>query len=83
MTNPALRSVPGVSFARRCAAGIEPNRKRIPEHLQSALMRAIGLNPHIGYEKAVEISPLAYREEMNLRDAALQLRLVSELRKGN
>src|SRR5580698_6758904 len=52
------------SFARRCAAGIEPNRKRIAEHLGSVLMVVTALNPHIGYEKAAEISLLAYREEM-------------------
>ena len=44
------------SFARRCAAGIEPNRRRIQEHLKSALMVVTALNPHIGYEKAAEIS---------------------------
>jgi fumarate hydratase class II len=65
------------SFARRCAAGLEPNRKRIHEHLQTALMLVTALNPHIGYEKAAEISLLAYREEMTLRDAALKLGYVA------
>jgi fumarate hydratase, class II len=65
------------SFARRCATGIEPNRKRIAEHLQSALMLVTALNPHIGYEKAAEISLLAYREEIRLRDAALKLGYVT------
>jgi fumarate hydratase class II len=65
------------SFALRCAAGIEPNRKVISEHLQSVLMLVTALNPHIGYEKAAEISLLAYREEMNLRDAALKLGYVT------
>jgi fumarate hydratase class II len=37
------------SFSQRCAAGIEPNRKRIDEHLQSTLMLVTALNPHIGY----------------------------------
>jgi fumarate hydratase class II len=31
------------------------------------------LNPHIGYEKAAQISLKAYREDLTLRDAALQL----------
>jgi fumarate hydratase class II len=61
------------SFAQRCAAGIEPNRKRIEEHLQSTLMLVTALNPHIGYEKAAEISLTAYRAELSLRDAALKL----------
>jgi fumarate hydratase class II len=65
------------SFARRCAAGIEPNRKRISEHLQSGLMLVTALNPHIGYEKAAEISLLAHHEEIDLRDAALKLGYVT------
>ena len=31
------------------------------------------LKPRIGYEKAAQISLLAYREDMSLRDAALKL----------
>ncbi len=65
------------SFARRCAEGMEPNRKRIAEHLESALMLVAALNPHIGYEKAAEVSLVAYREEMKLRDAALKLGCVT------
>ena len=35
-------------------------------------MLAAALNPHIGYEKASQISLKAYREDLTLRDAALQ-----------
>jgi fumarate hydratase class II len=42
------------------AAGIEPNEKRIREHLDNALMLVTALNPHIGYEKADQISLKAY-----------------------
>jgi fumarate hydratase class II len=31
------------------------------------------LNPHIGYEKAAQISLLAYREDLSLKNAALKL----------
>ena len=31
------------------------------------------LNPRIGYEKAAQISLLAYREDLGLNDAALKL----------
>ena len=61
------------SFNDRCAAGIEPNEKRIREHLDNSLMLVTALNPHIGYEKAAQISLKAYREELTLRDAALKL----------
>jgi fumarate hydratase class II len=36
-------------------------------------MLVTALNPHIGYEKAAQISLKAYREELTLRDAALKL----------
>src|SRR6202030_4776501 len=62
-----------LSFERRCARGIEPNEKRIAEHLENSLMLVTALNPHIGYEKAAKISLTAYREEISLREAALKL----------
>ena len=31
------------------------------------------INPHIGYEKAAQISLKAYREDLTLREAALRL----------
>src|SRR5579864_205275 len=61
------------SFCERCAVGIEPNRKRIKEHLDNSLMLVTALNPHIGYEKAAKISLTAYREDISLREAALKL----------
>ena len=36
-------------------------------------MLVTALNPHIGYEKAAQISLKAYREELTLREAALKL----------
>jgi fumarate hydratase, class II len=61
------------SFSERCAIGIEPNEKRIKEHLDHSLMLVTALNPHIGYEKAAKISLTAYREDISLREAALKL----------
>ena len=65
------------SFNDRCAAGIEPNEKHIREHLDSSLMLVTALNPHIGYEKAAQISLKAYREDLTLREAALGLGFVT------
>jgi fumarate hydratase class II len=61
------------SFNERCARGIEPNEKRIKQHLDNSLMLVTALNPHIGYEKAAQISLMAYREDMSLKEAALKL----------
>src|SRR5207247_9848522 len=58
------------SFNDRCAVGIEPNEKRIREHLDNSLMLVTALNPHIGYENAARTSLKAYREDLTLREAA-------------
>ena len=65
------------SFCDRCAVGIEPNEKRIREHLDNSLMLVTALNPHIGYENAARISLAAYHEDISLREAALKLGLIT------
>ncbi len=66
-----------LSFDERCARGIEPNERRIAEHLENSLMLVTALNPHIGYEKAAKISLTAYHEDISLRQAALKLGFVT------
>ncbi|HET6554228.1 MAG TPA: class II fumarate hydratase [Dyella sp.] len=61
------------SFNQHCAAGITPNEKRIKANLDHSLMLVTALNPHIGYEKSAQISLKAYREDISLKEAALQL----------
>ncbi len=65
------------SFEEHCARGIEPNEKRIKQHLDNSLMLVTALNPHIGYENAAKISLTAYREDISLREAALKLGLLT------
>jgi fumarate hydratase class II len=65
------------AFTTYCAEGIEPDAKRIREHLDGSLMLVTALNPHIGYEKAAKIALKAYREDLTLRDAALRLGFVT------
>ncbi len=65
------------SFDERCARGIEPNEKRIREHLDNSLMLVTALSPHIGYEKAAQIAHKAYHEDLTLREAALRLGFVT------
>ena len=61
------------SFNTNCAAGIEPNRKRIEEQLNNSLMLVTALNTHIGYDKAATIAKKAYKEETTLKAAAIEL----------
>ena len=66
------------AFNDKCAVGIEPNRKVIQEHLDGSLMVVTALNPHIGYEKSAEIALTAYRNDLSLKEAALQLGHLTE-----
>lgn len=65
------------SFCERWAVGIEPNKKRIKEHLDNSLMLVTALNPHVGYGKAPQMSLTAYRDDLSLREAALKLGLLT------
>jgi len=65
------------SFNDNCAAGIEPDRERIGKLMRESLMLVTALNPHIGYEKSAQISLKAYREDLTLRNAALELGFVT------
>jgi len=73
----ALLSESCTSFEERCARGIEPNIKRMQQHLESSLMLVTSLSPHIGYEKSAEIAQLAHREDLTLREASLRLGYVT------
>jgi len=59
------------SFNDHCAVGIEPNRDRIAELVDSSLMLVTALNPHIGYDKAAFIAKKAHKEGSSLRNAAV------------
>ena len=41
-------------------------------------MLVTALNPHIGYEKAAEISKKAYKDGITLKEAALELKILTE-----
>jgi fumarate hydratase class II len=66
------------SFTENCIKGIQPNSKRIEEHLHNSLMLVTALNPHIGYDKAAEIAKKAYKERTTLLKAALDLNYLTE-----
>ncbi|MFC3199180.1 class II fumarate hydratase [Parapedobacter deserti] len=66
-----------VSFNDHCAIGIEPNYDGIKKHLENSLMLVTALNPHIGYENAAKIAKKAHKENKSLREAALELGLLT------
>lgn len=66
-----------VSFNDKCAEGIMPNHDLIKQHLENSLMLVTALNPHIGYENAAKIAKKAHQENKTLREAAVELGLVT------
>ncbi|HAL65772.1 MAG: Fumarate hydratase class II [Bacteroidetes bacterium 38_7] len=66
-----------VSFNDHCAVGIEPNLVNIKKNLENSLMLVTALNPHIGYENAAKIAKKAHKEGLTLKQAAIELGLVS------
>jgi fumarate hydratase class II len=66
-----------VSFNDKCAEGIEPNLSIIKQHLENSLMLVTALNTHIGYENAAKIAKKAHKENKTLREAAVELGLVT------
>lgn len=66
------------SFTRKCVIGIKPNLKRIEYNLGRNLMLVTALNLKIGYEKAADISKLAQKESITLKEAAMKLGYLSE-----
>ena len=67
-----------VSFNDNCAIGIEPNIDSIKKHLENSLMLVTALNTHIGYENAAKIAKKAHKENKTLRQAAIELNLLTD-----
>ncbi len=66
-----------VSFNEKCVEGIEANKPVIKQHMENSLMLVTALNTHIGYENAAKIAKTAHKGNLTLREAALQLKLVT------
>jgi fumarate hydratase class II len=66
-----------ISFNDKCAEGIEPNLPVIKRHMENSLMLVTALNTHIGYENAAKIAKKAHKEDKTLREAAVELGLLT------
>ena len=67
-----------VSFNDNLAVGIEPNTPVIQDKLEQSLMLVTALNTHIGYENAAKIAKHAHKNNQTLRQAALELNLLTD-----
>ena len=67
-----------LSFSKNCIEGLKPNKKKIERFLNDSLMLVTALNSKIGYYKAAEIANIAYKEDITLKEACIQLNYLSE-----
>jgi fumarate hydratase class II len=65
------------SFTDNCVVGIEANKNNIKEHLENSLMLVTALNPHIGYDNAARVAKKAHAENKTLKEAAVELGLLT------
>ena len=66
------------SFCDKCVIGIEPNLAVIDQYLKNSLMLVTALNPHIGYYNAAKIAQHAHKNGLTLKEAAIELQLLTE-----
>ena len=65
------------SFRVHCIVGLDANRDVIARHLGSSLMLVTALAGLIGYDRAAKVAQLAQAKNLTLRDAALELGVVT------
>lgn len=61
------------SFRIFCIDGIKANTEVINHYLEQSLMLVTALNQHIGYDKAAKIAKTAYKNNISLQQAAVDL----------
>jgi len=66
------------SFNINCLKGLKANKKIINNHLNNSLMLVTALNKTVGYDNAAKIAKKAFEENITLKKAALELKLISE-----
>jgi fumarate hydratase class II len=65
------------SFREHCVEGITANKDKLDQYCHDSLMLVTALNPVIGYDNAAKIAKHAYKNNSTLREAALELGLIS------
>ena len=65
------------SFSEHCVEGITANEINIKKHLENSLMLVTSLNPVIGYDNAAKVAKKAHKENKTLKEAVLELGLLT------
>ena len=66
------------SFNDHCVSGITANKDKMEHNLHNSLMLVTALNPYIGYENAAKTAKKAYRENISLKKACVELGFLTE-----
>ena len=62
-----------VSFNDNCAVGIKANKEKMAYNLHHSLMLVTALNPYIGYENAAKTAKKAFKDNISLKEACVEL----------
>lgn len=62
-----------VSFNKNCAVGITANKGKMYHNLHNSLMLVTALNPYIGYENAAKTAKKAFKDNISLKEACVEL----------
>ncbi len=62
-----------LSFNKNCAVGIQANREKMKGNLHNSLMLVTALNPYIGYENAAKTAKKAFKDNISLKEACVEL----------
>ena len=62
-----------VSFNKNCAVGIMANKDKMYHNLHNSLMLVTALNPYIGYENAAKTAKKAFKDNISLKEACVEL----------
>ncbi len=61
------------SFNDKCAVGIAADKEKMHHNLHNSLMLVTALNPYIGYENAAKTAKKAFRDNISLKEACVEL----------
>ena len=66
------------SFNDNCLVGVKANREKMHHNLHNSLMLVTALNPYIGYDNAAKTAKKAYKENISLKQACIELGFLTE-----
>ena len=62
-----------ISFNDNCVVGIVADKEKMHDNLHHSLMLVTALNPYIGYENAAKTAKKAFKDNISLKEACVEL----------